>query len=382
MTVLDYQSPQVLPPRPTLWILETLAMLGYGILLPIACFIMAWGRCPLAVEWQSGQWFAEITHMLSFGNAWPFYPMLLFSMISLGRFLVRPVAAGGSYIVRLGLFTGVLTAFQFAFILSLAFFKPSPGNAAELAFTVLGPLGVFVVAIVAMFVIRLLWVVRRYLWYVVLAAFLLGVLLSFISREVPWAIFGIVVLGSLTGGPAIAAGVYAYALFFACWSTPREPYPLAGRIAWPLAWVAADIAAWKISLIAAAKTYATLPTTAPGGCFVVTAAASGHPRFVRSREILTSAGTSIRVNDQLRHLKFAELAVAIVSPRSHRAVRKIYDRLGPPIARRVTRHPLFADVTYAMLKLIEWPAMFVLTIFFPRWRRWAKCMMASSPPSV
>src|SRR5690606_23557620 len=40
----------------------------------------------------------------------------------------------------------------------------------------------------------------------------------------------------------------------------------------------------------------------------------------------------------------------------HRALRRRYDHLGPPLARWCRRNPWFADATYVLLKPAEWSA--------------------------
>ena len=49
----------------------------------------------------------------------------------------------------------------------------------------------------------------------------------------------------------------------------------------------------------------------------------------------------------MQTLKAAELLLAQRLPRLHRALRAVYDRVGPPIARRI-RSPWLADVSYLL----------------------------------
>ena len=48
------------------------------------------------------------------------------------------------------------------------------------------------------------------------------------------------------------------------------------------AWAAAYIAAWRFDILKMYELYAALPPTPPPDCYIASAAARGHPRFVRS----------------------------------------------------------------------------------------------------
>lgn len=104
--------------------------------------------------------------------------------------------------------------------------------------------------------------------------------------------------------------------------------------------------------------YAKLPT-APG-CYIATAAARGHRRFVGARLYFAADGRRFAVNDQLCRLKCFELILAHCLPRAHRVCRGAYDRLGPPAA-ALLAHPLLADAAYLLLKPAEWASLALLT---------------------
>lgn len=73
----------------------------------------------------------------------------------------------------------------------------------------------------------------------------------------------------------------------------------------------------------------------------------------------------MRVNAQLRYLKCGELMIKTALPRLHRRMRLIYDTLGPPLARCLV-WPIFADITYLLLKPAEWMVRGVLLLMFGR----------------
>ena len=65
------------------------------------------------------------------------------------------------------------------------------------------------------------------------------------------------------------------------------------------------------------------------------------------------------VNDQLRRLKFLEIALMMASPRLHCRLRTMYDSVGPGLARHCGRNRWFADVAYLTLIPLEIIAVFV-----------------------
>jgi hypothetical protein len=88
---------------------------------------------------------------------------------------------------------------------------------------------------------------------------------------------------------------------------------------------------------------------------------SGQPA-----ETLTDADGRIwTVNDQLRTLKAFELMISMLSPAAHRALRSVYNRLGPRLAAALV-HPLAADAAYLALKPLEWFARLALRVALGR----------------
>jgi hypothetical protein len=127
------------------------------------------------------------------------------------------------------------------------------------------------------------------------------------------------------------------------------------------AWLTGYTAAWSYSIYQMFELYNALPKEPP--CYVVTAAAQGHPGFVGSRPVSASSGI-IWVNRQLQTLKCAELVLQVLAPRLHRALRFVYNIIGPVLARRLT-HPFLADIAYLSLKPAELLARFALRFLIP-----------------
>jgi len=126
-------------------------------------------------------------------------------------------------------------------------------------------------------------------------------------------------------------------------------------------WLSGFAAAWRVVVLSTLEVYSRLPTTPPE-CYIATAAAYGHPRFVGSREIIFTNGKSMRVNAQLQNLKCAELVLKSTSPRLHGILRKVYDVVGRKLAVKIT-NPFLSDIAYLLLKPFEWFAVFIFEIF-------------------
>lgn len=151
--------------------------------------------------------------------------------------------------------------------------------------------------------------------------------------------------------PALCAIAYARASIMIAQQTEqttRLEYRVVAAITWLLCWAGT----WKLAVDIMLAEYAKLPVTDPN-CYVSNAAAHGHPRLVGSAERLPGGQP---INLQMRRLKYLEIALKAASPRLHRSVRHVYDRLGPPLARQCQRCVWFADATYLLLKPLEYLA--------------------------
>lgn len=151
--------------------------------------------------------------------------------------------------------------------------------------------------------------------------------------------------------PFLAAAVdfaWAERLARISWRRGREEFG-ASRLVFASAWIFGWVATFVAQYQKARGTYAELPAEMPGGCFVVSAAAKGHPRFVGSRPGLDG----LPENDQLATLRGFERVLASKYPELHRPLRCLYNQVGAPIARRLDRR-WKADIVYLMLKPLEW----------------------------
>ncbi len=85
----------------------------------------------------------------------------------------------------------------------------------------------------------------------------------------------------------------------------------------------------------------------------------GHASIVRSEVVYDESGAAAYVNQQMRRLKFLELALKCGCPVVHRIFRRVYDFVGPPLARLFRIHPSLADAAYLLLMPIEFVAEFL-----------------------
>ena len=101
----------------------------------------------------------------------------------------------------------------------------------------------------------------------------------------------------------------------------------------------------------AKQAYEQLPKYRPGNgeCFIVSAAAKGHPGIVRSRP---HPVTGRPVNRQLSVFRTFEFMLQRDFPHCHHCLRCCYNIVGPRIARRI-RYRWQADVVYMLLKPCE-----------------------------
>jgi len=183
-----------------------------------------------------------------------------------------------------------------------------------------------------------------------------------------WHAFGTVFLDMVTAPlmgdmslsaviPTLAAVNYALLATDILRHGRLQPAPKRAVVAWFSA-LAITIAV-KVPL--AMRFFAALPVERPAGygdCFVVSAAARGHPRFVRSNFDPQLRRT---VNKQWRTLRAFENRLALHQPKLHWRLRRLYNRIGPPIAARI-HSSLAADIMYLLLKPVEWLARLYLAI--------------------
>jgi hypothetical protein len=117
---------------------------------------------------------------------------------------------------------------------------------------------------------------------------------------------------------------------------------------------------WAASVLLSKLQFKSLPDQAPE-CFVVTAAMHGHRSIVGPLIEIATPDSTRRASRQLIIFWKLEQIWDEASPRTHRIFRRLYNRVGPMIARRI-RSPFVADAVYLTLKPLEWVATVVISV--------------------
>jgi hypothetical protein len=117
---------------------------------------------------------------------------------------------------------------------------------------------------------------------------------------------------------------------------------------------------WFGAVIWSHHIYDSLPENPPN-CFIVTAASRGHAGLVGPFCEVRRNGGSRWANQQLATLWQFEELWRTRAARSHALFRRLYNRLGPVFARRITS-PWFADIVFVGLKPAELLARLAVAI--------------------
>lgn len=119
-----------------------------------------------------------------------------------------------------------------------------------------------------------------------------------------------------------------------------------------------NLPCWIGGLLWAQRIYRDLPQEHQG-CFVVTAAGRGHAWVVGPHFEIERHGQRRQVNHQLVRFWELEHVWRKKSPFSHAIFRRVYNRVGPVMARRISS-PLRADIVCLLLKPAEWGARWLV----------------------
>jgi len=349
--VLEQSETQQAPvslPFPIKWWGRALYGL-FVIALPAFSF---WATFLVEPEWQDGKLSSYIILSLYPKASLLFFPLLAYSIVCYWLLLFAPSRFSRSFVIRTGIYTGLLLALQYCIII--------------LIFSLDTYLKILLVVWVSPFI--LLWIYRR-------------VVAKWTASKVNVFLLVFVVVAALIGTLLTRGSLLVLALIFLIMVAPLWSFLIALRAAiWSFknhetsftifrglgltAWIAGYAIAWRYDILKMFEIYTRLPPQPPSDCYIATAATEGHPRFVGSHTVQRADGKSMRVNGQLQTLKCAELALLAVNPRLHKTLRRIYDVVGKSLARRMKK-PFVADIAYLLLKPAEWCAFFVLEWIVP-----------------
>ncbi len=324
----------------------------YGLFVTILPVFSFWATDLLKPEWQNGELSSYIILLLFPQASILFFPLLAYSIVCYLLILLVPARFSQVFVVRAGIYTGILLALQYSIIL----------------FTF--SLGVYSYAIFLIWFVPFIfpliyrWAVSKWtavrvnkvMFVLVLASL---IIVTLITRG---GTLFLVMIGLTIVAPfwsfllALQAGTWLYKNY----ESKLTLYRGLGLVAWLVTYAIA----WRYDILKMYELYAALPPQPPPDCYIATAAAQGHPRVVGSRLVQRADGKSMQVNGQLQVLKFAELALLAVNPRWHTALRRFYDVVGKSLARRI-HNPILADFAYLMLKPFEWLARWLLKVVVP-----------------
>ncbi len=203
-------------------------------------------------------------------------------------------------------------------------------------------------ATAALYALEIIRVEKRTRRWIVVGIFLGAVMASVCF------VFGVVCLGFRAG--------LLVPLYVAAWYSVRAVQLIkAARLSfWTyLISLVGSLPFWLASWLWSRSLYEALPDKVPDGCFIVTAAGHGHAKFVGPHFEIEHKGRRRLANQQLLTFWQFENLWCVCSPRSHAMFRKIYNCVGPVIARRISS-PCLADLTFIALKPLEWLARLCL----------------------
>ena len=362
----NQDSPAVEAPKTTAFADSINVRIGlgfYGILLPIACNLIALGGLPEQPEWQSGEFSDKLGFVLQGQCGWPIFPFLIFAMVCLGVVIRNEANAFAKAWVRIGIFSGVFVCgwYLFAFSVSLM-----GGWVAMIGLTLVAAFWLVVFH-------GVIWVLQaqstRWDWLpaaVTIAVIgLIFTCLVIAGIDGPFAIIGLPIMGALIFSTPLAFLVYLGAsIRILTLHTPARRFTLSQLMIW-VTWFATFVSAVRSTIKLSYEEYLKLPLEPPDNCYVATAASKGYPGMVGSQNLPAFADQSVVVNQQLATFKAAELALRAVWPSGHRAFRYFYNRLGPRAA-AMLRGPLIATAAYLSLKPAEWLCGIVLRTLLGR----------------
>ncbi len=346
----------------------------FGVALAAITFGIAElnGGRPMMVEWQSGEIQDYIGMLLGGVPARPFYPFIFFAGAAMIALVKNPEVLGRRLWVRAGLVIGVVIGAQYTLILF--------GSAGPLGMTAGGfavVISLVISALAYAFPKRWLdwrlwtWLKPWHFWPIAAILFLIGLVLELVLSGSPFLVIALPIVLCLVLSPWLYMTTYSFALARVMRSVRRGYTATTNdeQLPWWM-WLYGGLMgygfAWAGSVLLAIESYAKLPKQPPD-CYVCTAAANGHPRLVKSQPVRLASGRVMHANRQMRLCKAVELTLKTSTPRVHRAVRYVYDRIGPSLARWL-KLPVAADLAYLMIAPIAWACGTILSLLIPGFR--------------
>lgn len=325
----------------------------YGAFIVIMTFLDFRYIEYLKPDWQSGDIQDYLALFLSPEASLFFFPLILYSIFCFLLLMENQEQYAGNFFIRLGIYTGAFLALQYSLLIIVYIYRASWFPMLLLILLYASP-----------------WILGKvHLW-------LSRKLSALLIRNLAIGIVLVILLTTivLTRDPIFGV------LLFCGFAAPFWSFLISGQTALWLfknyeskvtisrtfgiaTWIVAYIGALRFDILKMYELYAALPPTPPD-CYIATAAAKGHSRFVRSRIVHLRNGGLMQVNVQLQHFKSVEIALMAAFPKIHYFVRKIYDVAGRKLALHI-QNPLLADVAFLLLLPVEWVSFRLLKLFIP-----------------
>ena len=304
----------------------------------------------LKPEWQDGRFTSYLYLFLLPEASWGFFPLLVYAILSYLLLLWDSEQFADSMIIRLGIYGGTLLALQYSILSFITTFSPSP---VVLAVLLAYSAPLILPKLYSWLRPQLDRLFKRYrLAMIIIILIIIALLL--------WGFFFVLAIFG------IASPFWSFLVAFQASRWLLKHYETKFSFTKGLgifAWLSAYVFALRFNILKMFEIYNTLPTEPPN-CYVATAAAKGHPRFVDSREVMLANGKSMRINRQLQRLKAAEIALMAISPNLHKTIRAIYDVLGIRLSSYI-QNAFLADFVFVLLIPVERLSLSVLKLFLP-----------------
>ncbi len=313
-----------------------------GCLFPTLCVAMvAFAGAPPTIDapWQSGKLSDYIAVLLRWPCELVFMPLMILSIASLTIWTIWPTSR--RYImVRWGIYSGVPLAGQYLY------FIVATSSIVTFVFAgIVAPIFAVAIFLIAYFAKRF----RRFsILHLLLFTTVIAILCGIFQVADAWRRLYESPLIIAAATPTLNFITYVRATMMILREQAYDPKteregPLKGLIAF-FALVATWAISWRIEIEVMLAEYGKLPTTDPN-CYLSAAANHRHAWLFHKPHQ--------QVSIQTKRLKFLEIGLHCAAPKFHAALRRIYDRHGPPLARFCQKSRWFADVTYLVLLPLE-----------------------------
>jgi hypothetical protein len=303
----------------------------FVILIPVSLLII--NPFSMMADWQSGRWQDIWALWLSHKVHWIFWPTYIWSVVALILLIKDYRENSNKLLVRWGVYVGTFWCWMYL-VYELILFMPG---------ILIGTISLEpMVLVLGSILIGAGWYWRKKIKYKHLLGISLVVMLVFVVlfsnptvnnyfyfNKGIWFLILVLVPPSATWLATI--------LSVKIYRTQGNRYGWKNVL---IFWGYASLSLTE-SVFRLISEYNKLPKTPPS-CFIVTAATTGHTIVVG------------REKTQLRNFENFEKLLMVKKPYLHYRLRRIYNYAGPVVANIINKNRFLADLTYILLKPVEW----------------------------